>query len=195
MSPINKLPYSYDVGPIINEIRHSCGWGKYGQRKQGDTGPHREMVDIWARYNDPAPFISGDRPWSEFNEPHDAKWLFDLPEVVRVSLDLLEKLDGSKLGGVLITKLPPGGRIYPHTDSGWHAEYYDKYWVPIANDNGAVFKFGEIEVSAEPGSCWAFRNDVEHEVINNSESDKISLIICVKQSKLTPEGFLCRGGM
>lgn len=191
MQPINPLPYTYDVGQLAQELLTSPLWGQHPQRGLGSESPHREMQDIWVRYNNPTPYEqSGD--WSTFNDQHDAIWLQDFSPIKKISYDLLAKLEGGRLGGVLLTKLPPGGKIYPHTDAGWHASYYDKYWVPILNKDGAKFCFEDVEVSPQEGEVYAFRNDVTHWVENNSNQDKISLIICIQQTRLSREG-LCLG--
>jgi aspartyl/asparaginyl beta-hydroxylase (cupin superfamily) len=99
-----------------------------------------------------------------------------------------------QLGGVLITKLPPGGEITPHVDGGWHAEYYDKYLVPIQNEKGAVFCYNDIELQPKDGEIYGFRNDVQHWVKNESNSDRIVMVVCVKQDRYSKEG-LCLGDM
>lgn len=192
MLPINRLPYSFDVAEALREIEGHPAWGKYPARTNNPESPHCETVDMWVRYNDPAPFVERGS-WAGFDSPHDAVWLVDLPAVKRIVYTLFEHLEGGRLGGVLLTKLPAGGRIRAHTDGGWHATTFDKYLVPLQNGAGAVFGFDPVIIQPEVGACYAFRNDVSHWVDNGSDEDKISLIICIQQNKLTPEGLLCHG--
>ena len=39
----------------------------------------------------------------------------------------MRRIEGERIGGILIYKVPPHCRILPHTDVGWHVDYYDKF--------------------------------------------------------------------
>jgi hypothetical protein len=171
------------VGDVAREIANNAHlFGEYPQRADAPGSPHAEMSDIWARYGDIAPMLeSGD--FSGLADEHDSIWLKDLPAVKRVCMDVMTLVDGERLGGVLITKLPVGGRIKPHSDSGWHASYYDKFFVPIENEEGAVFGFEDRDVDPSPGEVWQFNNSRAHWVNNDSNADRIAMIVCVKTDK------------
>ena len=188
--PINKMGINFDVSKLKVWLEGCDLWGEYPQRGLGDS-PHREMTDIWARFKNPEECMkSGD--WSSFMLEHDSEWLKDIPYIKNICNAIMEKTEGERLGGVLITKLPPGKEIEAHIDQGWHAEYYDKYLVSIKNGKGARFCFDSVEVTPKEGDVYAFRNDVSHWVTNDSEEDRIAMIICIKQSKFSKEG-LCLG--
>jgi hypothetical protein len=149
------------------------------------------MTDIWVRYKDPSDNIkSGD--WASFFTEHDSVWLKDTPSVKDICSKIMECVGGTRLGGVLLTRLPAGGVITPHVDGGWHAEYYDKYLVPVINDKGATFCYNKVSQETPSGEVFAFRNDMEHWVQNNSSRERIVMIVCIKQTKLSKEG-LCLG--
>ena len=191
MQAFNKLPINFDIVELKAFLEVCDLWDKYPQRREPQGSPHSEMVDIWARFKDPREHIeSGD--WSGFTGEHESVWLEDIKEVKSISGDLMSFLDGEALGGVLITKLPPGGKINPHIDSGWHAEYYDKYFISIKNQSGAKFCFEGGEIEPKEGDVYAFRNDKMHWVENNSKENRIAMIICIKQNKLSKEG-VCLG--
>lgn len=187
----NKLDIKFDVSELKAFLVDCDLWDEYPQRRTAHDSPHSEMTDIWVRYKDPKECIKTS-DWSAFTEPHESEWLKDLPQVKGICEKLMGFLDGERLGGVLITKLPPGGEIEAHTDAGWHASYYDKYYVPIQNAKGAKFCFESGEIEPESGECYAFRNDMLHWVVNESDEDRIAMIICIKQNKLSKEG-LCLG--
>ena len=147
------------------------------------------MDDIWLRYGDIRGMIeTGD--FSKIAEEHDSIWLNDLPACKKLCFDVMALVDGERLGGVLITKLPPSGKIQPHSDSGWHADYYDKYYVPIENSRGSMFGFDCGIIEPDLGDVWAFDNSYNHWVENNSKEDRIAMIICIKQSKMDKSGFM-----
>ncbi len=153
----------------------------FGQRgTRAEIYAHRAMSDIWVRYNDAANL------GPTFNDEHDSVWYPEaaaIPQVRPIVMSLMSIVEGERLGGVLITKVPAGGEIKPHVDGGWHASYYDKYFVPILNDAGAVFGFEDGVIAPQVGDVWWFRNDRPHWVKNDSSRDRIAMIVCIKSHK------------
>ena len=158
---------------------------QYKFRRTAQGSPHKEMTDIWVRYNDIKPRLATE-DFTGFNDEHDSVW-FDvvnkIPSVKKVIFDLMHKVDGERLGGVLITKLPPGGHIEKHTDAGWHARYYDKFYVPILNSKGSIFGFEDGNIEPNIGEAWWFDNSQNHWVDNKSETDRIAMIVCIRTDK------------
>lgn len=170
-----------DVGPLRAALAaQPYLFGQHRARADAYGSPHRAMSDIWVRYNDIRNF------GPHFNDEHDAVWYpaYDqLPELDPILFGLMGFVGGERLGGVLITKLPPGAEIATHVDSGWHADYYEKFYVAVQNAPGAVFRFPSGDIVAQPGDCYWFDNSVPHGVINGSCEDRIALIVCIKTRK------------
>jgi len=166
-------------------------FGKYPQRGEFKGSPHSEMKDIWVRYNDVEPFLkSGD--FSKFGDEHDSIW-YDIADKLPVKdllFKIMEAVDGERLGGVLITKLPAGGKIKAHTDSGWHAAYYDKYYVPIQNKIGSTFGFEDGIIRPDEGDVWWFDNSIKHWVDNDTNEDRIAMIVCIKTDNEKGEKYV-----
>lgn len=158
----------------------------YGQRelRRQPGSPHVAMRDIWIRWNDFANLGgNSDAERMKFCEEHDSVWYpeaLELPEVRAVLFQLMAAVQGERLGGVLITNLPPGARIEKHRDAGWHPSYYTKFFVPIQCDPGATFHWEDGSIEAAPGEAWWFHNAVNHWVTNDSERSRIVLIACIK---------------
>jgi quercetin dioxygenase-like cupin family protein len=183
--PINKI-HNIDFSDLLPRLQKELLYAEYGKhthRISGDS-PHRESTDLWVRFNNPDKVLP-----ETLLLPHDSEWLCVIPSVVAVVSRLYSYLGGTRLGGVLVTRLEPGKQIYPHVDNGWHASYYDKYFIPVINKPGAKFCFDGVEIDPVEGTCYAFRNDVNHWVINESDSVRIALIICVKRDKVSSEGL------
>lgn len=157
-------------------------FGLYDHRGTAYDSPHTKMRDIWVRYKDVQPHLeSGDM--RGFCDEHEPIWYpiaMMIPEVFPIVMELMERVQAKRLGGVLITKIPPGGGIDPHVDQGWHAAHYDKYYVPILNKPGATFNFPDGAIAPNDGEVYWFRNDVPHWVINDSDSDRIAMIVCIE---------------
>ena len=175
-----------DVSQLQQEIlSHYEEFDRYNQRRVFNNSPHAQMTDIWARYNDINPFLKKGSLVG-FEAEHDSVWypvIEKIPAVKKVVFDLMSKVDGERLGGVLITKLPAGGHIARHTDAGWHAQYYDKFFVPILIKEGAIFGFDDGDIHAKEGEAWWFDNSHPHWVTNNSNCDRIAMIVCVRTEK------------
>jgi hypothetical protein len=155
-------------------------WDEHTSRTAPANSPHHGLSDIWVRYNDWANFTGDSKA---FNEEHDAVWLPPadvLPSAKRLAKTVMGIVGGDRLGMVLITRIPPGGRVAPHVDAGWHARYYDKYAVQIKGNADQAFHFEGESLSAEPGDLYAFDNSKLHWVTNDSDEERITCIICIR---------------
>lgn len=181
MSGIGLIPVTFDTAPLREQLdQHPELWNEFDLRTNHPQSPHRELSDIFVRYNAWENFKGDRQAW---NGPHEAVWWAaaeKLPAAKQIALDLLQALDGEQLGGVLITKIPAGKQCYPHIDVGWHARHYSKIAVQIASAPGQAFHVGPSQLSAEPGECYFFDNSQTHWVVNDSDEDRITLIVCVR---------------
>jgi hypothetical protein len=184
-----KIADGVAVIPLLGELeRRRDLWDAHNTRRIVAGSPHREMSDIWVRYNDIAR-LDPKRP-SAFNDEHVSVWYpawSALPALRPIVFNLMAMVEGEMLGGVLITRIPAGGRIVPHRDAGWHVDYYEKLYVSLQNDPGAAF-FCRHEDTTEalhpkPGEVWLFDNRKLHWVENDSATDRITLIVCIRTDR------------
>ena len=168
-----------DVSQLVAQIdAHSELWNQYGYRK--NMAPHSAMSDIWVRYND----IKNMGP--AFNHEHDSVWYpayQELPALKDIIFPLMGEVEGERLGGVLITRIPPGCDIKPHVDRGWHVDYYDKFYVSLKSEQGANFYCGDEVLNPKAGEVWRFDNRALHWVENRSNDDRMTLIVCIRTQK------------
>ena len=190
MKHFSKIYDGVDVAPLMAEIDANPQlWDAYNTRRTGNGTPHAEMTDIWVRYNDITPYLKAGS-MAGFNDPHLPVWYpaFDaLPSLKPILFELMAKVEGEMLGGVLITRIPPGCGIDPHIDKNWHVDYFDKYYISLQSAEGANFccdHDGVLEkLSPQVGECWLFDNRKNHWVENNSNQDRITLIICARTKR------------
>ncbi len=174
-----KLDLKIDVEPLKAVLEYTDLWNKYPFRKRG---PHVEMTDIWVRYNDIQPYLkSGDL--THINDEHDSVWYPSsiVPLVKEIANKIMYHVQGERLGGILITKLPPNGQIKKHVDGGWHAAYYDKYYVCV-KDYGSKFVFETGKIEPNEGEIYWFDNSRLHGV-ENTDKERIAMIICIKTDR------------
>lgn len=157
-------------------------WNHHNGRKEFEGTSHACTSDIWIRFRD---IKDLGEDYAKFAaEPHESVWYpayRDLPMLRPLIFGLMAKCEAVQLGGVLITRIPPGGRVLPHTDRGWHPERYNmKVYVPILTNPQCVNRVEDEYVVMNPGEAWYFDNTVEHEVINDGPTERITLIVCMR---------------
>jgi hypothetical protein len=174
------------VGEIYWKIqKHPELWNQYTARTESKDSPHHWLDDIWCRFGRQNDCISqgvgsGD---SLGIMPHDSIWYpsADLLDVKGVCYDIMRAVHGDELGGVLITRIPPGKSCLPHTDLGWHARRYSKFALQIASAPGQKFCFDGEEMESKPGDLYAFDNQFLHWVVNPTQYERITMIVCVRE--------------
>lgn len=186
MKHFERIATGIDVAPLRAQLAaHPELWDQHSSRKASAGTPHREMSDIWVRYRDYADLETVGR--ERFNDIHVSEWYpawHVLTEIKPIVLGLMACVHGEMLGGILITKIPHGSGIAPHTDRGWHVETYRKFYVSVDAGVGARFHCnhsGEEEfIEPRPGECWLFDNRKVHWVTNESGKARVTVIICIR---------------
>jgi hypothetical protein len=184
-----KLDFAFDPEPLMAQLSAQPELWDRDPERLNVCGPHRETHDIWIRYKDKAENVaSGD--WRNFSDEHTGIWYpayYALPACKPLIFDLMRHVHGERLGGVLLYSVPAGKRIHPHIDTGWHVEFYDKFNLYLRSDESARFRYADGSfIPAKTGDCYWFRNDIEHDVVNDGSADQIVLTVCIKTEEPCP---------
>ncbi len=178
-----------DVVPLLNEILRQPGlWKADTYLRDYPQGPFGDTETIFLRFP-PASVTELERGQKD---QHECVWMdgaIHLPSARTPIFALMARVDGERLGRVMINKLRPGGRIYPHADTPVHADYWDRYHVVLQSGPGCNFRCGDETVNMATGSVWWFQNAIEHEVVNNSADDRIHLIVDIRTRRLAVRGL------
>ena len=181
MEHFTKIRSGLDVAPLRAQIEARPDlWNVNGARISSDN-PFSGTSDQWLRYRAPEDLNGPD----DYRQPHFAvnypSW-HALPAAQEIVFDLMRTVRAVHLGGVLLTKIPAGGRIKPHHDRGsWHAEKMNcKIYVPVSANEKCVNYCGGESLVIRPGDAVSFNNLITHSVENNGETDRITLIICMR---------------
>lgn len=186
MNNVLHILSGINVLPMLLELKQNPQlWDEHTFRTANPMSPHRDVSDIWVRYNAIENF---DPQWPmRFHEEHDSVWYPAaelLPSLRKFALDLMRHVDGDRLGGILITRIPAGAQCHPHVDTGpWHADYYEKFALQLESDPAQAFHFEEGSFSARPGDVYWFNNTPVHWVTNDSAVDRITAIVCIHTAK------------
>lgn len=172
--PIRTLFGGVDIVPLKQALdEHPELWNQVRARTESPASPHHEVDDIWVRY---APVgVSGETP-------HDSLWYWaaDLLPVKDIVYRLAYTLRADRIGGVLITRIPPGKSVKPHVDRTWHASFYRKFAVQVASAPQQAFCFKGVRHESVPGDVYEFDNSHCHWVTNDSDEERITMIVCLR---------------
>lgn len=176
-----QIAQGIDVTPVAIALQMQPElWDQHNERKDFDGSAHKCVSDIGLRFND---LKNLDQGYDKYTAEHDSVWLpaaAKLPQIRPIVFGLMARCEATRLGGVLITRIPPGGHVLPHIDTGWHPEYYQlKVYVPILSNSQVVNRVEDEKVIMAPGDAWYFDNTKEHEVVNGGSTERITLIICM----------------
>ena len=183
MKYFQQLASGVNVTPLMNALqRHPELWNQHPIRTMHPGTAHSQVSDILLRFNDVSEYLrTGDETTITDDREAIAYPAWEkLPQVRQVIFDLMRTVEATRLGRVIITKLPPGKSITPHVDGGAPATYFERYQIALQSLPGALFHIGDETVNFRTGDVWHINNCVEHSVVNNSSDDRIVLIIDCK---------------
>lgn len=183
-----KIAQNLDVIPLLLAIRQQPGiWGR-SFRTTFPESPHREMLDAILRVQVPEKSDDGRECfWTP-------QWAC-LPQARALVYGLMSRVEGERLGRVLLTWAVEKSQIYPHRDIGpkesghYDSEpYWSRFHVPLETNPGCTFTCGEDgeeeTVHMEVGSAWWFNSALMHRCANNGQGNRIHLIIDVHCSHM-----------
>lgn len=183
MRNFQLIAQGLDVAPLLNAVmRRPDLWNEHTLRTTHPATPHKAVDDIWLRFNE-LPAAGQEARVLDEHESINYEAMLRLPQARPLIFGLMARVEGERLGRVLITRLAPGQRIEPHVDGGSHAAYYDRFHVVLHSAPGSVFRCGDESVQMRTGDCWWFDNGIEHEVVNNSADDRVHLIVDIRTAQ------------
>lgn len=187
MEHFTKIRSGIDVAPLRTQLAaYPELWNTRRERTPTDS-PHHGVDDLWVRYRSPEELTSPER----FAEPHFAVFYpaWDLLPALRpIVFSLMAQVEAVHLGGILLTRIPPGGRVKPHHDrGGWHAEFFNtKVYVGVQTNPQCVNRCAGDEMVIGDGDAVIFNNLLVHSVENDGPTDRITLICCFRTEGLEP---------
>lgn len=175
MDKIKLITSNYPVSSTYWALQQNTQfWNEHTLRTENPESPHYGLDDIWARFGSPDRAVDG--------AAHKAEW-YPSAEVLGIKpicLDIMRHVGGTELGGVLITRIPPGAECRPHVDNGWHARAYEKFALQITSAPGQKFCFEDQSLETKPGDLFWFDNSHLHWVTNPTKYERITMIVCIR---------------
>jgi len=91
-------------------------------------------------------------------------------------VDGFAKNQGKRVARMLLAKLRPHGRVYPHIDTGEYYRARDRYHLVLISESGSAMLCGDERAVMQEGEVWWFDNKQVHEASNLSGDDRVHLI-------------------
>lgn len=177
MRHFQKIVEGLDVVPLLNALAQRPDlWNEHTIRTTHPLSPHQQTDDIWVLFND----CSTPETVVDDCEVVPYRAWFEIPGLRKMVLDLMRRVDGIRLGRVLISRVPPGCSIPEHVDQGAPATYYKRYHLALKAEPGALNSSAKEVIQYRMGEFWWFDNSVPHSVTNNSADDRITLVMDVR---------------
>jgi hypothetical protein len=101
--------------------------------------------------------------------------------------DLEQKHDG-RVGRAIVLKLKDDGLIPPHEDRGEYLITARRCHIPLVTNPNVFFTVDASTINMKQGECWEINNSRTHSVKNNSNLERIHLVI-----DIIPNEFLTKG--
>jgi aspartyl/asparaginyl beta-hydroxylase (cupin superfamily) len=98
-------------------------------------------------------------------------------DLVKPIIDDLECILDGKVGRSLFAKLFAHSTIPLHPDGGYYLGSAYRCHIPIVTNDQVIFTVGNETMCMEIGKCFVINNNTLHGVVNESDTDRIHLIV------------------
>lgn len=170
-----NIAYGMDFVPLhFAIVRQPQLWTMDTFWKDSAQPIFRDVDTIYLRF----PAKDGSDPMEATDQP-----AFDLlPEARAVLFSVMGRVQGERLGRVLINRLPSGASVLSHSDrvEGMTEKYYDRFHAVLQTNAGVDFRCGDEHVTMRTGDIWWFDNFTVHEVKNSGNTDRIHLVMDIR---------------
>ena len=191
-----KIAENINVLPVLMRLQQNPQfWREDTYLRTFPQGPFGEVDSIIARFPPRAVAATQEEaddlmatPGYDQHECIDQPIYGQIPELRPLVMNLFTFVGGTRLGRVMINRVKPGGRIHKHADTLAHANYWHRHHICLQSATGVKFTAGDEGVWMAPGEAWWFDNGKgtadedrpAHEVINDSQIDRIHLVVDIK---------------
>lgn len=162
-----------DAQPLIDSLSKidDEDWGADTFRQETYKGIHSSTQAIQLIY---------DKDFRHFNGTKHKYWdLLNMEELMEPLLEVLKKEYGDGyIARAVFVKLFAGKSVGRHIDVGGSYSLSHRIHVPlITEENNIIYNVRDEDKFFKVGEVWELNDMVEHEVRNQSQTDRINLIM------------------
>ncbi len=159
--PFVRLPYQFDASRLQQEISQfvDTDWMEHPSKLAGNLAI--PLVSLMGERNNE--FAGKMRTTPELRR-------CDYMQQVMASFD--EVLARSRL-----MRLNAGAEVSEHVDFNYHWYNRVRIHIPIVTNPQVIFHCGDQAIHMRAGECWIFDSWRRHKVLNDSDQDRVHLVI------------------
>lgn len=156
-----QLPFAFDVERLQFELDQfdDSTWMAHPSRLNGNSAI--PLVSLQGQDND-------DFSGRMIPTPHLARC-----EYMQQSMASF----GEVLARSRLMRLAAGAEVSPHIDFNYHWYTRVRIHIPIVTNPQVIFHCGDQQRHMQAGECWIFDSWREHRVVNDSDQDRVHLVI------------------
>ena len=177
-----RIAQGVDVGPLALELHRAPHlWDRDTTRTSAyANSPHRDTSDIWVRFRAKDEIKGPEAHCEPYRSVFWPAWQ-ELPALRPIVFGLMARVSAVEMGSILITRLPPGQQVHPHTDGGfgWSPEFYNTKAHLTVSGASRSWCDGD-SVVMQPGDVWTFDNLKMHSVESIGDVDRIAVIVSMR---------------
>lgn len=98
-------------------------------------------------------------------------------DLIKNIVTYLEDEYVGKSARILLIKLEAGKNVAEHVDGGDYLSTVRRFHIPLATNDSVFYIVNDEKINMSKGECWEINNFKPHSVLNNSEEDRIHLLI------------------
>jgi hypothetical protein len=166
-----KVIGQYNVSSLLEKLNKFSGedWKLIEEKK---TLFAQEECDSIVLFNLP------DHQNKVFNKLIVGKWLFLFNEEIKSVCDIIsETYPNGEPKRIILNNLPAGKVIAEHPDRNYHLETCRRIHLPIITNKKVDFNVDREKIPMTVGVITEINNNILHSVQNNSDKDRIHLLI------------------
>ena len=172
-----KYYKKFDITEIKKEINKLNSEWYLDTSRQDQHGVHKDTITFFLTDYDVEWM-----PYSKYNitikDLNSTLWNLVQPIIYE-----LEQIHNGKVGKVLFPRLKAKNKIYKHWDSTEYLNVIRRHHIPIITNKNVYFYVDDGALNMFEGECWEINNMKSHEVINDSDEDRIHLMIDIIPNK------------
>lgn len=175
MQAFKQIASGLKVQPLLDLLDAKPElWDQIKVRQQADGSAHKNTECIFVR--GPENFTMDKYFFDLGSYDYPAMRELESELVPLLKPLLVDLLQVTELGRVLIVKFKPGGHIDKHIDEGKYADYFARFHVALSTNPRATLTVGGQTRNLGAGEAWWFNHKLEHYGDNLGDTDRIHII-------------------
>jgi hypothetical protein len=148
------------------DLLSDLDWSEYSFR-QRTFGPHKHTETVPLLYNEK--FTDFPSEWKHYDKFRE--------EISELQNKLFECYGRGKIVRCILVKLKNNSKIPTHVDFGDSLMTCHRHHIAVVTDSNVYFTIDNEIKHLKPGEIWEINNSKEHSVENNSDIDRIHIIV------------------